>query len=250
MNVIKIENQNFISARELYSELGVKKDYSTWIKDSLKRAELEEWKDFTPFKGESTGGRPTIDYLLLRDSALTVIMMSGGKLASKLRKQVIELYNQHDTGLAFTAQQIESLMDLSKAMTLISIQKEVEKKHFDLYNDKYTWYQYRAALLGYSTDDVIQAMKNVNKKHKTIKASLIQLDATELIRTGVIDFMVAMGKTAEYANNVGNLCKSMAEKMELGNIIWDDTKDNPLQLNQSNVIVRHNIYNKAKSMIE
>lgn len=250
MNVIKIENQNFISARELYSELGVKKDYSTWIKDSLKRAELEEWKDFTPFKGESTGGRPTIDYLLLRDSALTVIMMSGGKLASKLRKQVIELYNQHDTGLAFTAQQIEALMDLSKAMTLISIQKEVEKKHFDLYNDKYTWYQYRAALLGYSTDDVIQAMKNVNKKHKTIKASLIQLDATELIRTGVIDFMVAMGKTAEYANNVGNLCKSMAEKMELGNIIWDDTKDNPLQLNQSNVIVRHNIYNKAKSMIE
>jgi len=250
MKVIKIENQNFISARELYSELRIKKDYSTWIKDNIKRAELDPDKDYTTFRGESTGGRPTVDYLLVRDAALTVIMMSGGQFASKLRKKVIELYNQHDTGLAFTAQQIESLMDLSKAMTLISIQKEVEKKHFDLYNDKYTWYQYRAALLGYSTDDVIQAMRNVNKNHKTIKTSLLKLDANELIRTGVIDFMVAMGKTTEYATNVGNLCKSMAEKMELGNIIWDDTKDNPLQLNQSNVIVRHNIYNKAKTMID
>jgi len=250
MKIIKNQNQNLISARELYSELGIKRDYSHWIKQSIQRAELEENKDFTSFKTESTGGRPTVDYLLVRDAALTVIMMSGGQFASKLRKQVIELYNQHDTGLAFTAQQIESLMDLSKAMTLISIQKEVEKKHFDLYNDKYTWYQYRAALLGYSTDDVIQAMRNVNKNHKTIKTSLLKLDANELIRTGVIDFMVAMGKTTEYATNVGNLCKSMAEKMELGNIIWDDTKDNPLQLNQSNVIVRHNIYNKAKTMID
>ena len=48
------------------------------IKQSIERAELEKEKDFTPFKGESTWGRPTIDYLLVRDAALTVIMMSGG----------------------------------------------------------------------------------------------------------------------------------------------------------------------------
>ncbi len=233
MNIIKSENRNLISARELYSELGIKRDYSTWIKQSIERAELELGKDFTPQKGKSTGGRPTIDYLLDRDAALTVIMMSGGQFASKLRKVVIELYNQHDTGLAFTSQQIEALMDLSRAMTLVSIQKEVEKRHFDIYNDKYTWYQYRAALLGYSTNDVIEAMQKVNKKHHSIRTSLVKLDANELIRTGVIDFMVAMGKTNEYATNVGNLCKSMAMKMKLGNIIWDDTKDNPLKINQS-----------------
>lgn len=249
MNIVKNENGNLISARELYLELGIKRDYSTWIKQSIERADLEANKDFTPFKGESTGGRPTIDYLLVRDAALSVIMMSGGQFASKLRKTVIELYNQHDAGLAFTAQQIEALMDLSKAMTLVSIQKEVEKKHFAMYNDKYTWYQYRAALLGYSTNDVIEAMQKVNKKHHSIRASLIKLDANELIRTGVIDFMIAMGKSSEYASNAGSLCKSMAMKMKLGNIIWDDTKDNPLKINQSEILERHNNYKDVKLLL-
>ena len=249
MNIIKNENRNLISAKELYSELGIKRDYSNWIKQSIERAELEVNEDFTTFKAESTGGRPTIDYLLVRDAALTVIMMSGGQFASRLRKNVIELYNQHDIGLAFTAQQIEALMDLSRAMTLVSIQKEVEKKHFAIYNDKYTWYQYRAALLGYGTNDVIEAMQKVNKKHHSIRASLVQLDANELIRTGVIDFMVAMGKTNEYATNVGNLCKLMASKMKLGNIIWDDTKENPLKINQSEISERQNNYNNVKSLL-
>lgn len=249
MRIIKIDNQHLISAKELHSDLGIKKAFSTWIKQSIERAELEKEKDFTTFKEESTGGRPIIDYLLVRDAALTVIMMSGGEFASKLRKEVIELFNQHDAGLAFTAQQIEALMDLSKAMTLISIQKEVEKKHFGMYNDKYTWYQYRAALLGYGTNDVIEAMRKVNKKHHSMRASLIQLDANELIRVGVIDFMVAMGKTEEYAINTGNLCKSMAEKMKLGNIIWDDTKENPLKINQSEISDRHNNYNNVKKLM-
>ena len=175
--------------------------------------------------------------------------MSGGKNANALRKMLINLYNQHDTGLAFTAQQIESLMDLSKAMTLVSIQKEVQQKHFNVYNNKFTWYGYRAALLGYKTKDVIEAMQKVNKKHRTMKASLVQLDANELIRTGVIDFMVAMGKTTEYATNVGNLCKSMAEKMKLGNIIWDDTKENPLKINQHEITERQNNFNSVKKII-
>jgi len=249
MYVIKSNDQNLISARDLYSELGIKRDYSTWIRQSIERAELQEGKDFTPIKGESTGGRPTIDYLLIRDATLTVIMMSGGKFANELRRKVIDLYNQHDNGLAFNSQQIEALMDLSRAMTLISIQKEVESKHFAIYNDKYTWYQYRAALLGYDTKDVIIAMQKVNKKHHSIRTSLIQLDANELIRAGVIDFMIAMGKTNDYATNVGNLCKNISIKMKLGNIIWDDTKENPLQINASEVKERISNYKSVKNIL-
>jgi phage anti-repressor protein len=249
MNIIKIDQKNLISAKELYLELGIKRAYSLWIKESIERADLEDSKDFISFMKESTGGRPTIDYLLVRDAALTVIMMSGGKFASKLRKTVIELYNQHDTGLAFTAAQIEALMDLSKAMTLISIQKDVEKQHFNIYNNKYSWYQYRAALLGYGTNDLIKAMQNVNKKHNTIRESLIKLDANELIRIGVIDLMLVIGKTEEYAKNVGALCKSMAAKMQLGNIIWDDTKENPLELNQKEIENKKSIFNQSKQLL-
>lgn len=235
MDIIKLDNQNYISAKELHVELGIKRDFSSWIKNSIERAELEDGTDFTPKKGKSTGGRKSIDYLLLRDSALSITMMSGGKLAGIVRKKLIELYNQHDSGKAFTNEQIEALMDLSRAMTLISIQKEVERRHFNIYNDRYTWYQYRAALLGYNTDDVIKAMQKVNKKHHSMRTSLMKLDANELIRVGVIDFMITLGKSEEYAKNVGNLCKKMAEKMKLGNIIWDDTKPNPLKINKSEI---------------
>jgi phage anti-repressor protein len=245
MKIIKNDNQNLISSKELYAELGIKRDFSTWIKQSIERADLEENKDFTPIKGESTGGRPTIDYLLVRDAALTVIMMSGGQYASQLRKTVIELYNQHNTGLAFNVHQIEALIDLSKAMTLVSIQKHVEKKHFTLYNHPETWWDYRAGLLGYSKNSLIEAMREVNKKHHSIKTSLIQLDADELIRTGVIDLMCAIGKTNEYAVNVGNLCKSIASKMKLRNMIWDDTAENPLKLNQSEITEKESLFNDS-----
>ena len=56
-----------------------------------------------------------------------------------------------------------------------------------------------------------------------------------------------MGKTQEYATNVGNLCKSIAEKTKLGNIIWDDTKDNPLGLNNGKIIERKSLFNKQLS---
>jgi len=245
MKLISIEEKDYVSAKELHNDLGIKRDYSSWIKNNIERAMLEENKDFTPFTMKSTGGRPTIDYLLSKDSAIALIIISGGKNAKKIRDQVIELYNQHDLGLAHTNEQIEAFIDLSRAMTLVSIQKHVEKKHFAIYNDKYSWYQYRAALLGYDTKDVIKAMQQVNKTHHSMRTSLMQLDANELIRVGIIDFMKALGKNDVYAKNVGDLCKSMAEKMKLGNIIWDDTKDNPLQINQGEVNERKDVFIKS-----
>ncbi|HTO35243.1 MAG TPA: antA/AntB antirepressor family protein, partial [Flavobacterium sp.] len=120
MDLIKSEKGYVLSAKDLHKELGMKKAFSTWIKTSIERAYLEIDKDFSPRREESTGGRPSTDYLLTKDSAIQIIIMSGGQFAKKLRDKVVELYNQHDTGLAFTSSQIEALMDLSKAMTLIS----------------------------------------------------------------------------------------------------------------------------------
>lgn len=248
MNLIKTNNDLLISAKELYVALGIKRKYANWIKESVERAGLEADKDFITILLQSTGGRPITDYQLKRDSALTIIVMSGGQFAKQLRKEVIELYTLHDDGLAFKKQQIEALMDLSKAMTLVSIQKEVERKHFDIYNDKITWYQHRAEILGYSTKDIIEAMQKVNKQHHSVRASLIQLDSCELIRVGVIDFFIALGKTEKYAINAGDLCKSMAQKSEYGNIIWDDTKENPLKLNESEVIERKELFNNQKQL--
>ena len=248
MELIKNDSQYLVSAKELYKELGMKRQYSNWIKESIQRAYLEHKKDFVTKMLKSSGGRPSIDYLLKRDSAIAIIVMSGGQFAKQVRDKVIELFKQHDTGLAQNNEQILALMDLSKSMVLVSIQKDVERKHFNLYNYPDTWWEYRSSLLGYSTTSVKEAMAKVNKKYKSIRRSLIKLDANELIRTGVIDFMKAMGKTDEYAVNVGNLCKNMAEKMELGNQIWDDTKSNPLKLNKNLVSERKGLFENVKAL--
>lgn len=250
MELIKDDGRYFISSKELHAELGIRRDYSNWIKNSIQRAELEKDKDFTPKKVKSTGGRSGIDYLLTEDASIAVTMMSGGARAGQFRKLLINLFNKHKTGLAYTQEQLLALMDLSKAITLVSIQKEVERRHFNIYNDKYTWYQYRAGLLGYSTEDVIEAMKKVNKQHHSIRTSLVKLDANELIRVGVIDFMKVLGKTDEFAKNIGDTCKEIAKRMKLGNIIWDDIKENPLKINKSEINERLDAFDNANKYLD
>jgi phage anti-repressor protein len=242
MKVTKTDKGSFVHAREVWQELGMKRKFSDWVKVSIERAYLEEGKDFFLFLGESTGGRPTTEYLLTKDAAINIVVMSGGQFARKVREDVLTVFKKHETGLAFTSEQVESLIDISKALTLVSIQKDVEKKHFDLYNNKYDWHRYRAGILGYSTEDIIRAMKEVNKKHHSMRASLLALDSNELIRIGAIDFMVAMGKNLEYATNCGELCKKIASKMELGRIIWDDTKPNSIGLNSQSIQEKKALY--------
>jgi phage anti-repressor protein len=243
MEIVKIEDKNLVMAREVWHELGMKRKFSDWIQLSIERAYLEEGKDFFTYLGNNPNrGRPTKEYLLTKDAAINIIVMSGGQFARTVREKVLNLYKKFDSGLAYTTEQVESLIDISKAVTLVSIQKDVERKHFDLYNNKYEWHRYRAALLGYDTEDVIRAMREVNRKYHSMRASLLALDANELIRVGVIDFMIAMGKDVEYATNCGNFCKMMAEKMELGRIIWDDTKPNPIGLNSQSIQDRKRLY--------
>jgi phage anti-repressor protein len=248
--MINLNENNKILGDDLHSILESKlKDYSIWVKRKIQDADLISGKDFSTILSESSGGRPKTNYYFTIDAAKEICLLEKNKKGKELRRWLIGLSNQHESGLAFTAPQIEALIDLSKAMTLVSIQKEVEKKHFNIYNDKFTWYQHRAELLGYETKDVIKAMQNVNKKHTSTRASLMILDSNELIRIGVIDFMFAMGKSIEYSTNAGNLCKSIASKMKLGNIIWDDTAENPLKLNQSEISDRKLQFNQAKSIL-
>jgi hypothetical protein len=50
---------------------------SVWVK-CPKCAYLEQYTDFTPKKGESTGGRPGIDYLLTKLLGLSYKVKIGG----------------------------------------------------------------------------------------------------------------------------------------------------------------------------
>jgi phage anti-repressor protein len=91
---INNETVNSVSARNLHNELGVKKDFSSWIKAQFKRGFFEENIDYVVFtqKGENLkGGRPSIDYIVTLDTAKEIAMMSGTQKGKEVRNYFIEV---------------------------------------------------------------------------------------------------------------------------------------------------------------
>ena len=56
---------------------------------------------------------------------------------------------------------------------------------------------------------------------------LMQVDKYEMVNTAVIDLFMALGKTEEYAKNLGKLAKFFAKELNVD--IFDD-RDTPLTL--------------------
>ena len=54
---------------------------------------------------------------------------------------------------------------------------------------------------------------------------LMQVDKYEMVRTGVIDLFMSMGKPASYARKLGDLAKALAGALNVE--IFDDRTDTP-----------------------
>lgn len=115
MNIIKTENGILISGKELHESIGMKRDFSTWIKSSLEKTFLEEDKDYYKETKESTGGRPSIDYILTLDSAIILTIFSNkSEQALKTHKFLSELKGANVIQLARTRKEILFEIDLNK----------------------------------------------------------------------------------------------------------------------------------------
>ena len=74
-------------ARDLYRELDIKKDFSSWIKAQIKRARLVEGIDYIKLTQK---GEVRIDYFLTIDSCKNISMMSGTDMGFEVRAYFIE----------------------------------------------------------------------------------------------------------------------------------------------------------------
>lgn len=224
----------YASAKELHFRLGLNKsNFTQWIRRVLLNKPFIENIDFSYLAKKSTGGRPSIDYLLTEQTAISVIMISGGKKAHEIRNEVVEAFRQKKTGISLTVDQVTALTDIVKAMTLVSVQKNAENKHYNFLGRPKDWWKYRAELLGYSTESLKNALLSVGKKYKSQKQALIHIDPAEIIRTGVIDILIALGRDHEYSINIGEWAKAIAKSNGYHFQIWDDTKANPLGINKN-----------------
>ena len=220
--MIQINENGRVNAREIYSFIGVKSRFNDWIRNSLEYVDAKEGIDFYLNLSKSTGGRPSIDYEINIDCAKEICLVQPNPKSKELRRWLISLGNKIDTGLLFSPEQINFLLDLTPVMGLFSVQDKVRDSHFKTHNNKFDWWEYRAKCLGYGTQQLKIEVEKLNHKYVSQRQALMHIDKYELIKVGIIDLFIALGKSVEYATNVADLCKDMAIKMKVN--LWDDSE--------------------------
>lgn len=89
---INEEEVNAVNARDLHRELGVKRDFSNWIKDRLEG--FTEGQDFTVAKigdGKNRGRFQPTEYIISLDVAKHIAMLERNEQGRKIRQYFIEV---------------------------------------------------------------------------------------------------------------------------------------------------------------
>ncbi len=87
-----------INARDLWTYLGIRRDFSTWIKTQIKSLGLEENIDYIklPLKGElSKTGQTLLEYTITLNTAKHISMASRTVKGREARNYFIEIENNY-----------------------------------------------------------------------------------------------------------------------------------------------------------
>ena len=209
-------------------------DVRKWIKDvysfqdgirrpvAMKDYGTRKWKD-----------NPIVeDYYLTIELVKHIALHSRSRVKMAVARQLSACEDpvEHDTLL--TKEQVLAVLDLTKAMGLVSCQEACERRHMKIYESRNggratDWWQHRSEVLGYSVDALRERLRlsGIKAAGKNRKQLLIQLDKYEIIRTAVIDLFMAMGKRESYSRMLGDLAKVFAKEMNVD--IYDDREEMP-----------------------
>lgn len=82
--VLQEDNENWVDGRLLWEQLGVKSEYSNWIKQNINDMDLEENVDIVTKRlqsqiGKTKGFKEILQYLIKVSTAKEVAMVAGAK---------------------------------------------------------------------------------------------------------------------------------------------------------------------------
>jgi phage anti-repressor protein len=167
------------------------------------------------------------DYYISVELAKLITLNSRSKVKQKYAKWLYSIEDKAAQEGLLTYDQVVAVMELTKTLGLVSCQEACEQQHLKVYEDRNggsanNWWSYRASILGYSIDRLKQKMQKagVSVKGKSARKLLMKSDKYEMIRTGVIDLFMAMGKDDRFARSLGDLAKLFAKELQVE--IFDD----------------------------
>lgn len=208
----------YVIASDLKELLGIKTQLNTWFPRMIDWG-FEENKDYYRLTKivESANGmkKERFDWAVTVEMAKNIAMIQRTPSGKAIRQYLLKLDQKVNDGEYLNQGQIMALMDICKVMGYFSVQKFFEKEHYEkiFKGTDSEWWERRANLFGYSAAELKAALLDIGEKYKNQKQALFKTDRLELIRTGVIDMFIVMGKSVSFAKNIGNIAKTMAEKL-------------------------------------
>lgn len=240
------DSKKGISSFELYSQLEISKQYSSWIKYTLTENPMfEEKTDYHTlgYDNHKGRGKPKLEYWIKLDVAKEICMISRSSKASEIRKSIIRLLDEHSDGKWITIAQGKIVHEFITQFKYIENQSKVEKIALeylrDGYRDKSVSYQYgkaqkqRNQALDYSSEEVkreYQAWCILNKqkhlKYLNKKQMTYYFNKYLLIRNAVWDFLTINNYT-ENIIEIASFVANVAEQWEIE--IYPKNEDNLFQ---------------------
>lgn len=167
------------------------------------------------------------DYYLSVELAKLITLNSRSKVKQKYAKWLFSIEDKVENAELLTYDQVVAVIELTKTLGLVSCQEACEQQHLKVYEDRNggnasNWWSYRASILDYSIDRLKEKMTTTGTsvKGKSTRKLLMKTDKYEMIRTGVIDLFMAMGKSDRFSRNLGDLAKLFAKELHVD--IFDD----------------------------
>lgn len=222
-----------VLASALYLELQLpkanyQKALRRWIKDCYSFSDgirqAEPLKDFAKRKGQ-----PSLleDYYLSLEFARHIALATRSRKKMQVARWLLGMERDVPQMVRFSEKERGAIRELAKAMGFLSCQMACERQHLKVFEaanggNAANWWQFRSKLLGYSTDYLREIVRKTGGKTtgKSQRQLLMLVDKYEMVRTGVIDFFMALGKQEQYARSAGDLAKALATQM--GVEIYDD----------------------------
>jgi len=224
---------NYVSARDLHNVLKIKQQFSSWFNYNKSRALIEIEKDFYRILAKSTGGRPSADYYLTEQSAMVLIVMSGGQNAKQVRDEVLQVFQSRRQLELITPKEAALAYEFINFFKYIENQKEAYRLHQDSFvstrnPSKYVYAEFakhRANIVGwdkakvnnavqkYLQENVSNNLRKLMKESMPVKLSV--MDINEAIRVSVLDLLFAKGTEVELANKFANMVKNVSAEMEI-----------------------------------
>ena len=136
------EGEKVLNARELHDYLDVDTPFRKWVKRRINNYSFEEGLDFSTFLSESTGGRPSKEFILSLDMGKELGMVERNDQGKEIRKYFIEVEkrarnlvqnNQSVDGKHFALESTKILMPLMEELKLSAASKMTAVKK--LYED-------------------------------------------------------------------------------------------------------------------